>query len=152
MLGTWSTVSHSKIGYRISIPRSKFQVLMSTHHPTPALPHKFSTTFGDVYEPAEDSFLLMDALEKDAKFIQECRSSCKSSGTTSHNLHKGLMREWCLMGGANFGCILLWCYGGRASGLGTCWRHCGVYKVCAALFAYMFRLSSSSKNLTHCTH
>lgn len=46
---------------------------MSSPHPTPSLPPKFSTTFKDVYEPSEDSFLLMDALEKDAKFIQERR-------------------------------------------------------------------------------
>jgi hypothetical protein len=46
---------------------------MSSHHPTPSLPPQFSTVFRDVYEPSEDSFLLMDALENDAKLIQDLR-------------------------------------------------------------------------------
>uniref|UniRef100_H2UCN5 N-6 adenine-specific DNA methyltransferase 1 n=1 Tax=Takifugu rubripes TaxID=31033 RepID=H2UCN5_TAKRU len=50
---------------------------MSASYPTPVYSHVGRGDFRDVYEPAEDTFLLMDALEKDAERL---RQSCCDSG------------------------------------------------------------------------
>ncbi|PWA31991.1 hypothetical protein CCH79_00018857, partial [Gambusia affinis] len=49
---------------------------MSSRFPTPLYSHAGRGSFQDVYEPAEDSFLLMDALEKDAETLQQMRQGC----------------------------------------------------------------------------
>lgn len=46
---------------------------MSASYPTPVYSHVGRGDFTDVYEPAEDTFLLMDALEKDAETLQRVR-------------------------------------------------------------------------------
>jgi len=42
-------------------------------HPTPDISHITREDFNDVYEPSEDSFLLMDALENDIQAIEKIR-------------------------------------------------------------------------------
>lgn len=54
-----------------------FVVLMSltslSHFPTPKISHLSTDDFKFIYEPAEDSFLLLDALEKDCVRIEKLR-------------------------------------------------------------------------------
>lgn len=46
---------------------------MCSGYPTPVYSHAGRGSFQDVYEPAEDSFLLIDALEKDAESLLQMR-------------------------------------------------------------------------------
>ncbi|XP_051283439.1 methyltransferase N6AMT1 [Dicentrarchus labrax] len=57
---------------------------MSTSYPTPVYSHAARGEFTEVYEPAEDSFLLMDALEKDHERLQQLSPSvCLEVGSGS---------------------------------------------------------------------
>ncbi|XP_029926162.1 methyltransferase N6AMT1 [Myripristis murdjan] len=57
---------------------------MSAGHPTPIYSHAGRGDFQDVYEPAEDSFLLIDALEQDADRLQQLRPAvCVEVGSGS---------------------------------------------------------------------
>lgn len=47
---------------------------MSTSHPTPVYSHLKCPAYRDVYEPAEDTFLFMDALDKESSFIGQLKS------------------------------------------------------------------------------
>jgi len=42
-------------------------------HPTPNISHITREDYKDVYEPSEDSFLLMDALENDVSLIKKLK-------------------------------------------------------------------------------
>nr|XP_057908503.1 methyltransferase N6AMT1 [Doryrhamphus excisus] len=46
---------------------------MSASYPTPLYAHAARGDFRDVYEPSEDSFLLIDSLEQDAAKLQQMR-------------------------------------------------------------------------------
>ncbi|KAJ0009370.1 hypothetical protein NQD34_001072 [Periophthalmus magnuspinnatus] len=57
---------------------------MSVNYPTPFYSHTGRGEFSEVYEPAEDSFLLIDALEKDAEMLKERSPSvCLEVGSGS---------------------------------------------------------------------
>lgn len=63
--------------YSVKIINSKYLSKMSNFSsflPTPLFPHLRSCrAYKDVYEPAEDSFLLMDALEQEATILNLLR-------------------------------------------------------------------------------
>ncbi|KAJ3023528.1 HemK methyltransferase member 2 [Thoreauomyces humboldtii] len=42
-----------------------------SHHPTPDLSHLKSAHYRNVYEPAEDTFLFLDSLEKDVNLLRD---------------------------------------------------------------------------------
>jgi len=42
-------------------------------HPTPDISHIAREDYDDIYEPSEDSFLLMDALENDSQAIKKIK-------------------------------------------------------------------------------
>ena len=51
--------------------------------PTPSFAHLRQEDYQNVYEPAEDTFLMMDALEKDADFLRKRRyNRCSYYGKT----------------------------------------------------------------------
>ncbi|TWW63989.1 HemK methyltransferase family member 2 [Takifugu flavidus] len=64
------TTKRRRIGTKRKLSR---RLNMSASYPTPVYSHVGRGDFRDVYEPAEDTFLLMDALEKDAERL---RQSC----------------------------------------------------------------------------
>ena len=48
-------------------------MLSSKSYATPIYSHFFTEDFSDVYEPAEDTFLMIDALEEEAEEIKKLR-------------------------------------------------------------------------------
>nr|XP_020478324.1 hemK methyltransferase family member 2 [Monopterus albus]XP_020478326.1 hemK methyltransferase family member 2 [Monopterus albus] len=57
---------------------------MCSNYPTPIYSHAGRGNFGEVYEPSEDSFLLIEALEKDAETLQRMSPSvCLEVGSGS---------------------------------------------------------------------
>lgn len=57
---------------------------MEFSHPTPLFPHIKHQAYRDVYEPAEDSFLFMDALELETSFINQLKPAvCLELGSGS---------------------------------------------------------------------
>ena len=58
-----------KLEYKIFSVRAMFQGM----HPTPDISHITREDYKDVYELSEDSFLFMDALEKDANLIKKLK-------------------------------------------------------------------------------
>ncbi len=46
---------------------------MCSHFPTPDLSHLSKEDYDQVYEPAEDSFLFLDALEKDIDHLKQLK-------------------------------------------------------------------------------
>lgn len=46
--------------------------------PTPSFSHLNQEDYQNVYEPAEDTFLMMDAVEKDAESLKERRWAYKN--------------------------------------------------------------------------
>ena len=63
------------IGFGVAIENESRapNLLMSASFPTPILSHLKTDDFDFIYEPAEDSFLLLDALEKDHDRINQLR-------------------------------------------------------------------------------
>ena len=47
--------------------------MWSHHYPTPDMAHLSSEDYSWVYEPAEDTFLFLDALEKDIDTLNKLR-------------------------------------------------------------------------------
>ncbi|RKP35694.1 hypothetical protein BJ085DRAFT_42878 [Dimargaris cristalligena] len=80
---------------------------MASYLPTPDLSHLKSADYHNVYEPAEDSFLLLDALELEAPFLND-----------------QLQPRWCLEVGAGSGIVSTFLagqvLGSRAVDFGTC--------------------------------
>jgi len=71
-------------------------------YPTPHIAHLTADDYEHVYEPAEDTFALLDALEKDASYIQDaqptlCVEIGSGSGVVSAFLSKILGASDCLI-------------------------------------------------------
>lgn len=67
--------------------------------PTPLYGHVGRGAFSDVYEPSEDTFLLLDALEAAAAELAGCEEGARHSGSERGVLRGGSrksypLREW----------------------------------------------------------
>ena len=55
---------------------------------SPKLDHLSNTDFAHIYEPAEDSWLLVDALNKDAEFLRQLDPMiCVEIGYCSYQIY-----------------------------------------------------------------
>uniref|UniRef100_A0A8D0B2X3 Uncharacterized protein n=1 Tax=Sander lucioperca TaxID=283035 RepID=A0A8D0B2X3_SANLU len=87
---------------------------MSASYPTPVYWHAGRGGFREVYEPAEDSFLLVDAQEKDTDRLQLMTSGTASS-LVHLNMTSGCLNEFGCPSLQPFLCDLTFRRGGEAS-------------------------------------
>ena len=62
----------------------KWLYMSSSNYRTPDYAHVYN--YNDVYEPCEDTFLMLDALEKDCDFLKKLRLETNQQHAFMHTL------------------------------------------------------------------